>query len=210
MITEVTMTPPDDDSGTDLDTLAANRDGRATALAVLSPLPRFWVRPLKTLLWVKSRLGPDKMLRRLEFIHVAHWNLIEHFPGETSPTRYAYLMFASNFNGSWLDYLDDFSVTIPQKMTLLWGSSFGFPGSIPPRPFTDYIRRNDKPLNHYYSAYPQASTTEIASALRVEAGFSGAGGLKETLNDFADLVSMSDEALLKAWEGYLSGVQRDL
>jgi hypothetical protein len=206
MITEDRM-PHQDDSGTALDSLTANRDGRAVALTALTPLPRFWVRPLRGVLWLKSLLGPDKMLQRLQFIHVAHWNLIEHLPGETKPARYAYLLFVSNFNGSWLDYIDDFSVTIPAKMTALWGSSFGFPGPRPPRAFTDYVRRNDKPLDHYYSAYPQASTTEIASALRVETGF---GELKESLGGFADLDTLSDEALVKAWEHYLAAVQRDL
>ncbi len=204
------MTPPDEGSpeapDPALDVLAANRDGRAAALTVISPLPRIWVRPLKLLLWVKSLLGPDRMLRRLEFIHVAHWHVIEHFPGEDVPARYAYLLFMSNFNGSWRDYIDDFATVIAPKMTALWGSSFGFPGARPPRPFTDYVRGNDKSLDHYYSAYPQASTTEVVSALRVESGF---GALTERC-DPRDLGRLGDDVVLKAWEHYLATVQRDL
>jgi hypothetical protein len=191
----------DSATGASLDTLADNRAGRATALTTLTPLPRFWSPPLKLVLRIKSWLGPDKTLRRLSFIHAAYWVMIDHFPQEKRRSRYSYLLFVSNFNGSWFDYIDVFSTAVPQKMALLWGSSFGFPGARPPRPFTQYIRVNDRPLEHYYSAYPGATTTEIASALRVQESFD---------TKVADAATLEPEQLAGAWRDFVVSVQRDL
>jgi hypothetical protein len=188
-------------TGASLDTLANNRAGRATALTTLTPLPRIWAPPVKLVLRIKSWLGPDKTLRRLSFIHAAYWVMIDHFPGEKRRRRYSYLLFVSNFNGSWFDYIDVFSAVVPQKMALLWGSSYGFPGATPPRPFTRYIRDNDRPLEHYYSAYPEATTTEIASALRVQESFDA---------KIASAATLEPAELAAAWRGFLVGVQRDL
>jgi hypothetical protein len=188
-------------TGTSLDTLVDNRAGRATGLTTLTPLPRIWSPVLRLLLRIKSSLGPDPTLRRLSFIHVAYWVLVDHFPGEKRSSRYSYLMFVSNFNGSWFDYIDVFSEAVPQKMAMLWGSSFGFPGAQPPRPFTNYIRSNDWPLDHYYSAYPGATTTEIASALRVRTSH------QELL---ANTAALDDGHLARNWRDFLAATQRDL
>jgi hypothetical protein len=188
-------------TGASLDTLADNRAGRATALTTLTPLPRIWSPPLKLLLKVKSWTGPDKTLRRLSFIHAAYWVVIDRFPGEKERSRYSYLLFVSNFNGSWFDYIDVFSTAVPKKMALLWGSSFGFPGPMPPRSFTRYIRENDRPLEHYYSAYPGATTTEIASAMRVSDRFH---------TDVAPAADLDTAELAQTWRRFLVDVQRDL
>jgi hypothetical protein len=188
-------------TGTTLDTLVHNRAGRATGLTTLTPLPRVWSPVLKLLLRVKSALGPDKTLRRLSFIHVAYWVMVDRFPGEERRSKYSYLMFVSNFNGSWFDYIDVFSDAVPEKMAMLWGSSFGFPGAKPPRQFTNYIRGNDWPLAHYYSAYPGSTTTEIASAVRVQ---------KRVNELLANPAALDDATLARTWRGLLADVQRDL
>jgi hypothetical protein len=192
---------PESGTGASLDTVANNRAGRATALTTLTPLPRIWAPGVKLVLRIKSRLGPDKTLRRLSFIHAAYWVMIDHFPLEKRRNRYGYLLFISNFNGSWFDYIDVFSAVVPQKMALLWGSSYGFPGATPPRPFTRYIRDNDRQLEHYYSAYPGATTTEIASALRVREKFDA---------KVAGAAALDPARLADAWRTFLVEVQRDL
>ena len=48
-----------------------------------------------------------------------------------------------------------------------WGSSFGFPGALPPGPFKEYIRANELDANHYYSAYPEATATMVLAALEL-------------------------------------------
>jgi hypothetical protein len=193
-------------TGASLDTLADNRAGRATALTTLTPLPRIWSGPLKLVLRIKSWTGPDKTLRRLSFIHAAYWVVIDHFPKEKKRSRYSYLLFISNFNGSWFDYIDVFSTAVPEKMALLWGSSYGFPGATPPRSFTRHIRANDRPLEHYWSAYPDATTTEIASALRVSDRFQAEVAPAAQRDD----IEPNTAELAKTWRAFLTDVQRDL
>ena len=58
-------------------------------------------------------------------------------------------------------------------MKAIWGTSFGFPGPLPVEPFKRYIRHNEFVANHYCSAYPGATTTEIVSAARIQPAIEG-------------------------------------
>jgi hypothetical protein len=180
---------------------SAGARGRARALTVVAPVPRRYVPVLRLALGIKRRLGPDPALQRMSFIHSAHWVLLEHLPGESRPTRYAYLLFASNFNGSWRDYIDAFAIAVPRRMTILWGGSYGFPGPHPPTPFVNYIERNQLAPAHYYSAYPDASATEVASALRVR---------DRLRHELLPALSQGDQRVAAAWRRFLTHVQRDL
>jgi hypothetical protein len=86
-------------------------------------------------------------------------------------------------------------------MALIWGSSYGFPGATPPRSFTRHIRNNDRPLEHYWSAYPGATTTEIASALRVSDQFQA---------EVLPALEPGAADLPQRWRDFLVKVQRDL
>ena len=141
--------------------------GRGTPLTVLTPMPRRWVPLLRGFLFLRHLMGAPRDLKRMSFIHFAHWSVIPRFPGQQRRSRYAYLLFRSDFNGAWGKYIDAFSLEIPARMALIWGWSFGFPGALPPEPFRGYIRANDLEVDHYYSAYPDAGVTEVAAALRV-------------------------------------------
>ena len=141
--------------------------GRGTPLTVLTPMPRRWVPLLRGFLFLRHLMGAPQELKRMSFIHFAHWSVIPRFPGQQRRSRYAYLLFRSDFNGAWGKYIDAFSLEIPARMALIWGWSYGFPGALPPEPFRSYIRANDLEVDHYYSAYPEAGVTEIGAALRV-------------------------------------------
>ena len=54
-------------------------------------------------------------------------------------------------------------------MTLFWGSSYGFPTPLPTGRFKDYIKRHEIVASHFYSAYPDATTTIVLSALELDA-----------------------------------------
>jgi hypothetical protein len=192
MTTTDATTPPPAPTGT---------TGRARALTVISPLPRFWSPLLKLALFLKRLRGPDPTLQRLSLIHAAHWVVIDRFPGEPRRRRYAYLLFLSNFNGSWREYIDAFSTAIPRRMAILWGSSYGFPGARPPTPFVNYIERGQLAPHHFYSAYPQASATEVASALRVSERFHAT---------VAPAARRDPATFATAWRDFVTEVQRDL
>jgi hypothetical protein len=182
----------------------ANVEGKATAITVITPV-KPWGRPLLALVfWAGRHLTFTlRKLQQLSFIHYARWAVIPRFPdgGEGERLHHAYLLFESNFNGTWDQYIDAFSEVVPTRMKAIWGTSYGFPGPLPVERFKEYIRKNEYVANHYWSAYPGASTTEIVSAGRVAAAL-------EAFRRRA--ASLPPEAFAAEYARFLTEVQSDL
>jgi hypothetical protein len=179
----------------------ANVEGRATAITVLTPVKPTGRFVLPIVFWIGRHVTVTlKKLQMLSFIHFARWIVIPKFPGGEK-THYRYLFFESNFNGLWDQYIDAFSEVVPERMKGIWGTSYGFPGPIPVEPFKRYIRHNEYVANHYWSAYPGATTTEIISSQRVVAAL-------EDLRSRAD--GMSPEEFQREYRRMLHSVQGDL
>jgi hypothetical protein len=179
----------------------ANVEGRSTAITVLTPYRWTGRLLLPIVFWIGRNVTATlKKLQTLSFIHYARWVIVKEFPGGEK-LRYPYLMFESNFNGSWDQYIDAFSEVVPARMKGIWGTSYGFPGPIPVEPFKDYIRANEYVANHYYNAYPDATTTEIISAGKVAAA----------VDDLRTRADRLDPAAFKAaYEDMLTSIQHDL
>ena len=179
----------------------ANVEGRATAITVLTPVKPVGRFVLPIVFWIGRNVTRTlKKLQMLSFIHFARWIVIPRFP-DGEKLHYRYLFFESNFNGLWDQYIDAFSEVVPERMKGIWGTSYGFPGPIPVEPFKAYIRKNELVANHYWSAYPAATTTEIISAQRVAAA----------LDDFQRRsAGLDPEAFAAAYRALLTDVQRDL
>jgi hypothetical protein len=114
-------------------------------------------------------------LKNLSFIHFARWVIIgrNSFPrlSEKQPQedlRYDYLLFFSNFNGTWNQYIDAFSVVLSIGLNLVWRWSEKYPGATPVTPFKRYIAGVQFDTDYYYNAYPRASTNDVKAALRVQ------------------------------------------
>jgi hypothetical protein len=182
----------------------ANVEGKATAITVLTPVRPAGPLALAAVFWVGRNVTATlEKLQTLSFIHYARWAVIRRFPdgGRGERLHHTYLFFESNFNGTWDQYIDAFSEVVPARMRAIWGTSYGFPGPVPVEPFKAYIRRNEFIANHYWSAYPGASTTEIVSARRVAMA----------LDHFKRRSAALDpEAFATAYETFLTDVQRDL
>lgn len=182
----------------------ANVEGKATAITVLTPLRREGPALLTLVFWVGRNVKETlKKLEELSFIHYARWAVIDRFPDSNGGERlnHTYLLFESNFNGTWDQYIDAFSEVVAFRMKSIWGTSYGFPGPLPVEPFKAYIRQNEYVANHYWSAYPGATTTEVISAGRVE----------EALNALRAQASKLDaDAFKVAYEAFLTDVQGDL
>jgi hypothetical protein len=115
----------------------------------------------------KTLLG----LKTLSLIHYARWVIIPRrkFPHlDSSQPRedlhYSYMLFFSNFNGSWTQYVDSFTFAIPAGLDQFWKWNIRYPKSVPLTPFHDYIRRNQIDTCHYYTAYPMAASNDVKSA----------------------------------------------
>ncbi len=184
----------------------ANIEGKATAITVLTPIRRGGTILLWIVFWAGRNLTFTlKKLEILSFIHYARWTVIRRFPdgdgGEGRQLDHPYLFFESNFNGTWDQYIDAFSEVVALRMKAIWGTSIGFPGPLPVEAFKQYIRRNEYVADHYWSAYPGHTTTEIVSAGRVEAAF---------VDFLARTDGLDADAFKSAYQAFLTTVQADL
>ncbi len=188
----------------------ANECGEARALTALTPLKWWgplWLRFYFTVRRSFPRLGEwlARPLRRLSFIHFGRWSIIEKPAGNRDAPleelNYPYLLFESNFNGRWDEYIDAFSYVLGRRMDLIWRSSFGFPGPKPAESFKAYIRSNEYDASHYYSAYPDATVSTVCSAL----------ALDEPLAELAHAARLLDAELFeRRYRTFLTRFQRHL
>ncbi len=152
---------------------------------------------------------PPPGLVVLSLIHYASWTVISRnkFPylGQGQPReklKYAYMCFFSNFNGSWDQYVDSFTFTIPDGLDLFWFWNVKYPKSVPMTPFKNYIRYNQIETDHYYNAYPMAASNDVKSAQKV----------KSKLIDFAGRTAAgtSPEEFSVQYRRFLGELQHDL
>ena len=151
----------------------SNVAGKAYAMNVLTPMrPRWtWV---NRFIFRVSRAMPSQLsgLIGLKLIHFARWVIIKRnqWPNlGQAPEKLQndYMLFCSNFNGTWDQYIDAFADGIPNGLDLFWYSSTKYPNSIPISPFKAYIRANQIDTDYYYNATPGSAQRDIKAALRV-------------------------------------------
>lgn len=151
----------------------SNIAGKAYAMNVVTPS-----HPLKTWmnrgLFMVARCLPQQLggLLGLSLIHYARWVLIkrDQWPdlGQgKQELQYDYMLFCSNFNGTWDQYIDAFSDGIPNGLDLFWYTALKYPNSIPVTSFKDYITFNQIMTDYYYNATPGAAQRDVKAALRV-------------------------------------------
>lgn len=151
----------------------SNVAGKAYGMNVITPVPPRWTR-LNNFIFMLARVLPANLsgLLGLSIIHFARWVIIrrEDWPdlgqGKQSLNN-DYMLFCSNFNGTWDQYIDAFSDGIPGGLDLFWYCSTKYPHSIPISPFKRYIRANQVDTDYYYNATPGSSQREIKMSLRV-------------------------------------------
>ncbi len=185
----------------------SNVAGKAYAMNVLTPMrPR--MTGLNRFIFIASRALPDQLagLLGLSIIHFARWFIIrrDQWPDlGQGPERLNndYMMFCSNFNGTWDQYIDAFSDGLPNGLDLFWYSSSKYPKSIPITPFKDYIRSNQVDTDYYYNATPGSAQRDIKCAMRV----------RRAVLQLAQAHAGSTPAgFASAWRQALVAVQNDL
>jgi len=197
----------------------SNVAGKAYGMNAVTPM-----RPYKT--WVQrtifmaSRALPSGLagLLGLSIIHFARWVIIKRnqWPdlGQGKQNlQNDYMLFCSNFNGTWDQYIDAFSDGIPNGLDLFWFTSTRYPHSIPITPFKDYIRANQIDTDYYYNATPGAAQRDIKSALRIRRAILSLAGQHKTLTpeDFqkayiAELCKLQNEL---GYQGYAPVASND-
>jgi hypothetical protein len=119
---------------------------------------------LRAVLGMVKTAGAESPIARIGTIHFARWVLID------DDTR---LLFTSNFDGSWEEYIDAFVDEAPDGFDAIWSNCEGYPdgGCRDRAAFKAYIGRHSFPATLYYSAYPDATVKEVRRALRTKQKF---------------------------------------
>lgn len=151
----------------------SNIAGKAYGMTVITPMPPF-VGGLAGYIFRTIRCLPVTLqgLLGLLIIHFARWVIIrrDQWPSvgnKPEQLRHDCLLFCSNFNGTWDQYIDAFSAAVPSGLNLLWYRNLHYPGAVPITPFKNYIRANQLFTDFYYNATPGVAQRDIKSALRV-------------------------------------------
>ncbi len=165
-------------------------------LTTLSPIKsEFHKFMLKTTLWLINQVAKTSRgtLVGISSIHFARWVIVDK--GILNDSRTSYLIFESNYRGSWDSYLDDFVYKTLIPMNLLWGNLEGFPskGCQDIEMFKQHQRPRQFPAQVYYCAYPELTVQNIlcdrnlAKAIR---------DLKDYLSGAYSLLSTAQDPLL--------------
>jgi hypothetical protein len=139
------------------------------SIALVKPGP-FRRATLWIVLWVVNlvaRTANKGKLSGIPSIHFAHWSLIDN--GRR-------LLFLSNYDGSWENYLDDFIDKASPGLTAIWSNTADFPrtsflvrgGASDATPFKAVARGAQTYTNVWYSAYQHLTvqTIDNNSAIR--------------------------------------------
>ena len=102
-------------------------------------------------------------------IHFARWVVID------GGRR---LLFLSNYDGSWENYLDDFIDQASTGLTAIWSNTVGFPrsyfliygGATDELLFKTLVRQSQTPSLVWYSAYPDLSIQNIQTNAAIREG----------------------------------------
>jgi hypothetical protein len=163
----------------------SNINGKVYAMNVVTPMKPWKTWILRLIFWA---LGAFKALQsdliELKFIQFARWVIVsaDAFPylGGTQKRdalQYDYLLFFSNFNGTWNQYIDAFSAVLAPGLNKIWRWSEKFPGSVPVTPFKNYITSVQYDTDYYFSAYPEATLNDVEAAHLVNAAFESLGAI---------------------------------
>jgi len=150
----------------------SNINGKLYAMNAITPMKPWKTWLLRAIFFLLDHIKSKQQdLINLSFIQFARWVIIprNRFPSLSSTQRqesltYDYLLFFSNFNGTWNQYIDAFSAVLSDGLNLIWRWSEKFPGAVPVTGFKEYIARVQFDTDYYYTAYPEATANDTKAA----------------------------------------------
>jgi len=139
--------------------------GVQNQLSSLAEIKNGWFRllllnlVLYTFSFIAHYLYNQGKLGKISSIHFARWVIID---------KGRRLLFLSNFDGSWENYLGDFVDKGAEGLTAIWSNTFEFPkasfllwkGARDEERFKAVARLNQIKTNVWYSAYPELSVAD--------------------------------------------------
>ncbi|MFN8373882.1 MAG: hypothetical protein U0694_13530 [Anaerolineae bacterium] len=143
------------------------------ALTVITKIKREEVEALRTFLTVIGKDIKGKrdnkyvLFSELETTHFARWVIINDY-GEP------HLMFSSNHDGTWEEYIDLLITKIGPALDEIWGRCEGYPGGRTQNPeqfraaFKQYISQHYYEADTFYLGYRGVKVTELKGYLKIQ------------------------------------------
>jgi len=135
--------------------------GRTLEITTVSKIKPALTLPLRAFLDASSGRLLHKVLENIETIHYACWMIVPMNGRD-------YLVFISNYTGSFEKYIDDFGsvLTLALGLEVIWSFCEGWPGIDSVDDLKAFIRQTTTNSSFYYSAYPDATVRDVLKGLR--------------------------------------------
>ena len=138
-----------------------------TALVPIAPGRRERLQQVLAGVGKRIAAGGPTALDDIGTVHFARWVILPDY-GEDGG-----LLFATNFDGSFDDYIRDFAEQAPDSFEAIYSNCVGWPegGATDLEAFKAFIRAHELVADVYYRAYPTATVREVKSGLQLRQQF---------------------------------------
>lgn len=135
-----------------------------TALTPIIPGRRAQLQQVLATLRERIASGGPTPLEEIGTVHFARWVVV---PDDQDGGQ---LLFTSNFDGPWDDYIEDFAAQAATSFDAIYSNCVGWPerGAREVDAFKAYIREHEISADVYYRAYPMATVQQVKAALRLK------------------------------------------
>ena len=140
-----------------------------TALVHIKPGRREQLQQVLAGVGKRIAAGGPTPLDDIGTVHFARWVILPDYGDEGG------LLFASDYDGTWDEYIEDFAKKATESFQLIYDNCVGWPegGATDIPAFKEYIQAHDLTPDVYYRAYPMATVRQVQSGLQLRQHFRG-------------------------------------
>jgi 6-phosphogluconolactonase (cycloisomerase 2 family) len=137
--------------------------GKATSMIVITPIIPGKLDSIKRVLkGIDEKQPSESPIARINTIHYATWAIINDDKD---------LLFNTNFDGTWEDYLDAFVKDAADGLNAIWSNCVGYPGAQPKDKFFAYVQAHEVNAAVFHAAYPNTTVKQVEKALGIQKKF---------------------------------------
>lgn len=135
-----------------------------TALTPIIPGRREALQQVLAMVRDRIESGGPTPLDEIGTVHFARWVVL---PDDSDGGQ---LLFTTNFDGPWDDYIEDFAARSAQSFDAIYSNCVGWPerGAQDIEAFKAFVRQHEVPSAVYYRAYPMATVRQVKAALKLK------------------------------------------
>jgi hypothetical protein len=140
------------------------RLGQANELTVITRIKPGALDALRQIL-ADPALDVPHMFTAIPTVHYARWTVLQLGGDREEAAR---LLFSSNYDGTFDDYVAALAATIPDALDRIWNHCEGWPGEATPEAIRGFITDHAEKAALFYAAYPDATVREVKRALKMQ------------------------------------------